>query len=58
MRINLSFPRLRILTFRANFLWERIGRKLLGLPRRSLLHSRIFHVDVLYVVDDILRHVD
>ena len=43
--------------FHANFPWEGIGPKLVGLPRPSLLHSRILHVNVLYV-DDILRHVD
>ena len=36
---------------------ERIRRKLIGLPRRSLLVSCIWHVDVLYVIE-ILRHVD
>ena len=57
MCFNLSLPRLGILTFHANCPWDRIGRKLVGLPRWSVLHSRILHEDVLYVYD-ILRHVD
>ena len=57
MCFNLSFPRLRILTFRSNCPCKRIKQKLIGLPLQSLLRSWILYVDGLNDID-ILRHVD
>ena len=48
MCFNLSFSRLRILTFCANYPCERIRRKLIDLPLKSLLRSWILYVDARY----------
>ena len=56
MLIDLSFSWLgKISSFRPSFPMEGIGWDLVCLPWRNLLPSRVLHVDVLYVVNDVLR---